>query len=109
MLPKRDSLLSNIHSLVTWYDFLVINSQLKEICKKEYVKVNKRQEKKLKNLCKEKSFYTNFDIHKLIYNFSDRNLNDAQKSALMKGLRYGIPPVKINEFDIYTSLEMCYS
>ena len=109
MLPKRDSLLSNIHSLVTWYDFLVINSQLKEICKKEYVKVNKRQEKKLKNLCKEKSFYTNFDIHKLIYNFSDRNLNDAQKSALMKGLRYGIPPVKINEFDIYTSFEMCYS
>ena len=53
-------------------------------------------------------FYIRFDYNKLVHNYTDLVLTDSQKTGLMKGLKFGIPPKSINEIDIFASFELCF-
>jgi len=70
--------------------------------------IRKRQQKKLIKLLETKRTAELFDPNKLIYNFTDRVLMKSQTSALMKCLKYGLPPSKPNEEDVFASFEMCF-
>ena len=91
-----------------WYDYLYVNGKLADICNKEIKTIKKRQRKKLNKLLQSRKSTQSFDPDKLIYNFSNRVLSKDQISALVKGLKYGIPPSKSNENEIFTTFEISY-
>lgn len=100
--------MASLRTTTTWYDFYIINSTLNRLCSKEKQIVSTRQQKKLRNLCKGKSVNESFDPDKLIYNFSDHQLTEAQKSVLLKGLKFGLPPTKVKDIDILVPFELLY-
>jgi len=78
LTPKHEKGLSEIRDKVKWYDFHVISSKLKELCKKEYNNTKARQDEKLRNLCRGKATYDTFDPTKIIYNFTDRTRTEPK-------------------------------
>ena len=108
VLPRYATLLDELKTKTKWYDMLIIESKLNEFSKKTVHKVKERHDKKLKNLCQKRIIQDQFDPDKLIYNFTDRTLNADQKSALMKGLKYGLPPTKPDDIEIFSSFERCF-
>ena len=109
LVPKHENLLSQLRNRVKWYDFYVINSKLKQLSSKESDQISKRHEKKLRNLLKNRSNQISFDPSKVIYNFTVRLLTENQKSALTKGLRYGLPPKNADETEVFAAFETCFS
>ena len=60
-------------------------------------KIHSRKLQKLIPIIHEKSIIDNVshDPNKVIYNFSNYRLTDSNKSLLIKGLNFAIPPKKI--------------
>ena len=48
------------------------------------------------------------DPEKVIFNYSNISLSDADKSLLVKGLKFSIPPKKLSYADYLTNFELFY-
>ena len=48
------------------------------------------------------------DPEKVIFNYSNISLSDADKSLLVKGLKFSIPPKKLNYADYLANFELFY-
>jgi len=90
---------------MTWY---VILSKLNELNRKEHKIVEKGHDKKLRELCNKRIIQDSFEPDKLIFNFTDKVLTENQKSVLMKGLNFSLPPGKVDEIEIFAAFETCY-
>ena len=66
------------------------------------------QEKKLFNLGSRSAAESN-DPEKVIFNFSSRQLSNAEKSLLTKGLNLSIPPKKLNYGDFLMPFESLFN
>ena len=64
------------------------------------------QENKLNKLLKERQ--PKNDPVKFIFNYSNIFLSDAEKSLLVKGLKFSIPPKKLNYADYLVNFELFY-
>ena len=86
--------------------FLVSND--KAICKND--KIHGRKLQKLIPNIHEKSIIDNasHDPNKVIYNFSNYHLTDSDKSLLIKGLNFAIPPKKIEYSKFLLPFELLF-
>ena len=78
---------------------------------KNVYKIRKNQGKKLYNLFLNNSYHnsvTSHDPDKVIFNFSGHVLNTTDKSLLIKGLNFVIPPKNINYADYMLPFELLY-
>ena len=69
-----------------------------------------RPTKKLRNLIPGYKSETSLDSHdpeKVISNFSSHILSDSEKSLLCKGLRFALPPKKIDYADFFSKSQLC--
>ena len=48
------------------------------------------------------------DHEKVIFNYSNISFSDAEKSLLVKGLKFSIPPNKVNYADYLANFELFY-
>ena len=64
------------------------------------------QQKKFSLLFKNRQPKHNPD--RVIFNFSKVSLSDAEKSLLVKGLRFSLPPKKLNYADYLVNFELFY-
>ena len=79
--------------------------------KKPILKCRHVQHKNLRNLIpgyKPETFLDSRDPGKVISNFSCHNLWDSEKSLLCKGLRYALPPKKIDYAGFLLQFEFLY-
>ena len=64
------------------------------------------QENKFNKLLKEHQLRQ--DPEKVIFNYSDISLSDTEKSLLVKGLKFFIPPTKFIYADYFVNFELFY-
>ena len=103
----KEELLRSINFLDVNHVFnLIVSTNEKSILKCRHV-----QQKKLRNLIPgyqpETSLDSN-DPEKVISKFSSHILSDSEKSLLWKGLRFALPPKKIDYADFLLQFELLY-
>ena len=107
LLAVKEELLRSISFLDVNHVFnLIVSSNEKSILKCGHV-----QQKKLRNLITGYKPETSLDSHdpeKVISNFSSHILSDSEKSLLCKGLRFALPPKKIDYADFLLQFELLY-
>ena len=64
------------------------------------------QQKKFNNLVKDKK--PQHDPEKITFNYSNYILSEVEKSLLLKGLNFSIPPKKLNHADYLVNFELFY-
>ena len=64
---------------------------------------NRKKLNKLLTECKPKQ-----DVEKIIFNFSNVSLTEAEKSLLVKGLSFPLPPKKLSYSDYLVNFELFY-
>ena len=104
---KRERLLTEIRSSVSVLDFnhlvtLIENVNHKTVSRCEFV-----QRRKLKNLGYVNDCNIPFD--KVIFNFSNVNLTDIEKKALVKGMKFNFPPLRLNFVNYFLEFEKLYN
>lgn len=104
---KLDQLTQQIRVTVKNIDFIRISSKFLVLNDRKVRRVRLVQEKKLINLGLKSSVETN-DPKKVIFNFSNRELNDNEKSLLVRGLNLSIPPKKLNYADFLHPFEQVF-
>ena len=85
---------------------LIVSTNEKSILKCRHV-----QQKKLRNLIpgyKPKTSLDSHDPEKVISNFSSHILSDSEKILLCKGLRFALPPKKIDYADFLLQFKLLY-
>ena len=75
---------------------------------KAILKHKQIQNKKLNNLQVTTLEYYSHDLDKVIYNFSDYKLTESQKSVLRKGIKFEIPPNKLEYADFTLPFEFLF-
>ena len=86
----------------------MILCKITEICEKENIKAKALHKRKLEKLIENQRPNKNLDSEKLVINLSRRQLTKHELSALSKGLRYGLPPRKTDDIEIYAKFEQFY-
>ena len=64
------------------------------------------QQIKLNNLFKDRK--SQHDPQKIVFNFSSSVLSEAERSLILKGLNFSIPPKKLNHVDYLVNSELFY-
>ena len=64
------------------------------------------QQIKLNNLFKDRK--SQHDPQKIVFNFSSYVLSEAERSLILKGLNFSIPPKKLNHVDYLVNSELFY-
>ena len=87
--------------------FVVIEIKKKTLLKKIYILLLVTTKK---SILKSKTYLIRFshDSVKVIFSFSSYVLTEGEKSLLWKGLRFCIPPKKIEYADFLTQFELLY-
>ena len=80
---------------------LIILSSNDNILK--YVSIQQKKFNKLLRECKPKQ-----DPEKIVFNFSNVTLTEAEKSLLVKGLSFSLPPEKLSYSDYLINFELFY-
>ena len=94
-----------ISEFISSLDFLFISSLFLDGNYKALKQVEQVQNDKLSKILKESPKHEADD---LIYNFSSHTLTSAQKSILMKGLNFSLPPKKLKSEDYLLNFELFF-
>jgi len=86
-------------------DYLFITSLFLDKNKRSLQKIETAQNKKLSKILEEQPTHQAND---LIFNYSSHILTDAQKSILMKGLNFALPPKKLHYEDYLLNFELLF-
>ena len=90
---------------VSLFDFVFISSLFLEKNRKMVVDIEQKQNSKLSKILEDKPCHKAED---LIYNFSTHVLTPAQKSLLMKGLNFSLPPKSLKSEDYLLNFELLF-
>ena len=108
VLKKRlDHLKAEVSVSVSWIDFVHVSNCFLKHNDKVLIKTRLVHEKKLVQLGLQSTTETN-NPEKVIFNYSSRILNNAEKLLLSKGLNLSIPPKKLNYADTLAPFEMLF-
>ena len=86
-------------------DFLFVSSLFLDKNREHLLKTETTQNKKLSKLLEDHPVH---DPDSVIFNFSDHNLSTAQKSILIKGLNFALPPKKLHYEGYLLDFELLY-
>ena len=104
---KFSSYSSNLQSKLSWidfnhlYNFIIINNS------KKITSVKEIHSRKLFKLGLQTAT-EELDPQKLIFNFSSKRLSADEINALANGLKFGLPPKKINYHKFFLSFEKLF-
>ena len=102
-----DKVKSAIQSKVSIFDFAHVLCLFLVGNDSKLSKVMDVNNKKLHNLGLDNR-YECHDPDKVIFNYSSYKLSDLEKRLLAKGLKYALPPIKLNYGDYMTPFELFY-
>ena len=94
-----------MHGVLSSLDYLFITSLFLDKNKRSLQKIETAQNKKLSKILEEQPTHQAND---LIFNYSSHILTDAQKSILMKGLNFALPPKKLHYEDYLLNFELLF-
>ena len=94
---------------VSILDFYYLIQYIKRNTRSKCQEIKEKHRNKTKRLrLKQKEINKRFDPDTVISNFSSYNLNETEKSALTRGLKFSIPPKKIKKGDYLCQFEKLY-
>ena len=101
---KASHLFSNLQASTSWIDFSHLLSLVNSSCKTKIDHVKLTHNRKLSNLGIDFQ-PSDPDYSKYIFNYSSKLLTDKEKEVLSKGLKFGLPPRKINYHKFFCHLK----
>lgn len=102
-----DQLREKIRCIIRVIDFIHVSTKFLVLNDRKIRRSRLVQEKKLFNLGYKTANESN-DPEKVIFNFSNRQLNKNEKSLLAKGLNLSVPPKVLNYADFLHPFEQAY-
>ena len=107
-LVSRFSVISsNLKAAISWLDFNHIFSYINNHNSKKIEEVKEVHRRKLFNLGL-RTAREELDPNKLIFNYSRKILSTKEINALANGLKFGLPPKKINYHKFFLSFEKLF-
>ena len=103
--PKLNSIKNELCETLSSMDYLFVTSLFLDKNRKNHQKIEATQNKKLSKMMEDQPAHEPDD---LIFNYSNHILTDPQKSILMKGLNFPLPPRKLRHEDYLLNFELLY-
>ena len=100
-----DEMKKDLHSTLSYFDFLHITSLFFEPNIKAMEKIELKQNAKLIKIFEEN---VKHDPKQIIHNYSSHTLTPEQESLLIKGLNFALPPKKLKYEDYMLPFELLY-
>jgi len=100
---------TDVFKLISFYSFALFNKYCRRLCNKTRTELKA----KLLTSCTDQ-LYHNIDLHNfaitdVVHNYSDYKLSNLEKFALSFGLKFCVPPRKINPIHIKCQFESLYN
>ena len=103
---KLEFLKTNLQNHVSRFDFIHLLHLISNFNGKKINSVKLIHDRKIFNLgFRTNSSETKIDRSKCIFNFSSRRLNSDETEALSHGLKFGLPPKKLNYCKLFLPFE----
>ena len=107
---KLEFLKTNLQNHVSRFDFIHLLHLISNFNGKKINSVKLIHDRKIFNLgFRTNSSETKIDRSKCIFNFSSRRLNSDETEALSHGLKFGLPPKKLNYCKFFLPFEKLYA
>ena len=106
ILKEFDFLHSTLQAKISFIDFAHVRSLFLGHNDKVLKQKSTIQQRKFNNLLKDNKLQ--HDPVKIIFNYSSYVLSEAEKSLLLKGLKFSIPPKKLNHADYLVNFKLFY-
>jgi hypothetical protein len=104
---KKEELLRSLHNSVSWIDYNHLVNLLQRTNERKIQQTKQIHARKLFNLGLHHQVHR-LSPNKLIYNYSDRILTDVETEVLSHGLKFGLPPNKLNYARFFLPFEELY-
>ena len=98
---------NSIKKTVSLFDFTHLSCLFLVGNDSKLVKITQAHYKKLHALGKDSSIRAH-DPDKITFNYTSHKLSDVEKKALVRGLNFALPPVKLNYGDYLTPFKLLF-